>query len=616
MFGGSWAVLAENPQVDASGVLNHLNSAISWYRHVEGVDVAAGQPSDTLYLQNARNLARQVLQLAFQSAEAEGTLLGEQKNGPAPVAAEDSNLQDASQQNLLKAAADTAERLKQTQAQIDDLSDRIQHSSGKKRQELVSQREALQGEFDLDKALQEALAKIQSFVSTSENANNGLLGKISDLKRSVPELAVNADSDAKGTTHGQNTKATRADSSGLIGQAAVLFSQLGDVHDIDQLIKETTQLHDIADQQQAPLRDALRATIQQGRAAASQPPTSDPAQAQTIHRELARLTAQFKLLSNAALPLRQEMILLEQCKANLLEWRRSVVKEYTHVLRSLLTRVGVILGALAILALLSGLWRRATMRYIHDPRRRRQVLLIRRFVTGFLMIVVVALGFISEFSSLATFAGFLTAGLAVALQTVILSIAAYFFLIGRYGVRVGDRITVSGVTGDVIDVGLIRLYLMELAGTGIDLYPTGRAVVFSNSVLFQAAPLFKQIPGTAYAWHEVAISVGADANAGEMEKLLLEAIQSVYKEYEPNILRQHRTVEQLLDASLPPPAPHSQLRFGDSGPEVVVRYPVEIYRASQIDDQITRKLMETIGRVPEIKRAVTGSPKLRSAIRA
>jgi hypothetical protein len=41
------------------------------------------------------------------------------------------------------------------------------------------------------------------------------------------------------------------------------------------------------------------------------------------------------------------------------------------------------------------------------------------------------------------------------------------------------------------------LYLMELASTGIDLYPTGRVVMFSNSVLFQARmPLFRQIPGT------------------------------------------------------------------------------------------------------------------------
>lgn len=66
----------------------------------------------------------------------------------------------------------------------------------------------------------------------------------------------------------------------------------------------------------------------------------------------------------------------------------------------------------------------------------------------------------------------------------------YFVVIGRYGIRVGDRIPVAGVIGDVIDIGLVRMCLMELAGTGIDLYSIGRIVVFSNSVLFQATRLY------------------------------------------------------------------------------------------------------------------------------
>src|SRR6202000_73746 len=138
--------------------------------------------------------------------------------------------------------------------------------------------------------------------------------------------------------------------------------------------------------------------------------------------------------------------------------------------------------------------------------------------------IVLILGFVSDFVCLAPFAGFITAGLAVGLQTILLSVAAYFFLVGRWGIRVGDRISVAGVTGDVIDVGLVRLYLMEHAGTGIDLYPTGRIVVFSNSVLFQATtPLFKQLPGAEYAWHEVAVGLNPNSKHSVLEGELLEA---------------------------------------------------------------------------------------------
>ena len=62
---------------------------------------------------------------------------------------------------------------------------------------------------------------------------------------------------------------------------------------------------------------------------------------------------------------------------------------------------------------------------------------------GFLIAAVLTMGVVSDFSSLATFAGFATAGIAVGLQAVLLSVAAYFFVIGRYGIRIGDRISVG-----------------------------------------------------------------------------------------------------------------------------------------------------------------------------
>lgn len=86
------------------------------------------------------------------------------------------------------------------------------------------------------------------------------------------------------------------------------------------------------------------------------------------------------------------------------------------------------------------------------------------------------------------------AGVAVALQNVILSIAGYFFLIGKFGLRIGDRVQISGVTGEVVEIGLVRIHVMELGGNGGDVQPTGRVVAFSSSFVFQpTAGMFKQI---------------------------------------------------------------------------------------------------------------------------
>jgi hypothetical protein len=140
--------------------------------------------------------------------------------------------------------------------------------------------------------------------------------------------------------------------------------------------------------------------------------------------------------------------------------------------------------------------------------------------------------------------------------------------------------------------------------------------VFSNSVMFQTAPFFKQLPGTAYAWHEVAVMLAPGADPAKVEQKVLDTVTSVYSEYKHSIDRQHALVERILDASVAAPAPKAQVHFIDSGLELTVRFPVEISRASDIDDEMTRKLMELISGDAELKASGANSPTLRAPIRA
>jgi small-conductance mechanosensitive channel len=310
-------------------------------------------------------------------------------------------------------------------------------------------------------------------------------------------------------------------------------------------------------------------------------------------------------------------MLLDDAKANLGRWREVVQRASGFVLRSVLIRVAVILVVLAVILVLSEAWRRVTFRYVKEPRRRRQFLVLRRVVAGFLITIVLTLGFVTEFSSLATFAGFITAGIAVGLQAVLLSVAAYFLIIGRYGIRVGDRISIAGITGDVVDVGLVRLYLMELSGTGLDFRPTGRIVVFSNSVLFQAGtPLFRQIPGTEYAWHEVVLAVSPGSHHRSVQEKLMAVVEAVYSEHRPELERQHGNIERRVDIQVEAPRPEARLQFADGGLELLVRYPVALRKARDIDEQVTRKLLELIEADPELKAAASGTPKIRSMFKS
>lgn len=600
-------------QLDGTAALHHLNQVISWYRRVTTAIPSVGMPSDAIFQDNTQTLGAQAVRLAFQSAKAESAMITEQEkrvgSNPAPSGT-------SQQQALAQMETKTSAQIEQLQSQIQKLNARIEKTPSARQLNLVSQRDAMQSELDLQKALLDAIQKMATFVETNGEIAGGLEGSINELARSIPEVLGTPSGNQNKPSTPTPAKPSISTAGGLISEAVTLYDYMSAVHQIDNIVGETDYTRNVAEQVRVPLRNAVRATIQQSQQLANQPPATNPQQLQVEKETFRQLTERFKQLSTALLPISQETVVLNDSKTNLEEWRRSIARESRYVLRSVLFRVGGILLALAAILVLSEVWRRVTFRYVSDPRRRRQFLVLRRVVIGFLIVIVLILGFVSEFSSLATFAGFITAGVAVGLQAVLLSVAAYFFIIGRYGIRVGDRISVAGITGDVVDIGLVRLYLMELAGTGLDFYPTGRLVVFSNSVLFQTGtPLFKQIPGTEYAWHEVVVMIAPDGDHSATQKKLVAAVNEVYSQYKGQIERQHIDIERRIDIQIQAPRPEARLQFADAGLELLVRYPVDIRRAPDIDEQMTRKVLELIVNDGAVKSAVTGNPKIRSAVK-
>jgi small-conductance mechanosensitive channel len=599
------------PPLSRDAIVGHLNTVITWYRDTTNKVQPVGLPSDAIYEDSTRNLAAEVVRLAFQSARAEAAVIGATEKNP--------NASQAStppaQQNLTQIAARIAAQIDDAQSKLGAINKQLATAPRSKRKALLAERERLQGELSLNKVVQDAVQKMAAFAETADTAGEGLEGSINQLAHSVPEVFANKNAPMQPAKPSGSISAL-ANSSGLIGQAITLMDRIRGVHEIDQMIKETEGLRQDAEDLRKPLRQTLAAIIQRGQDLANEQATPQNAQTQDAASEYQNLISRFKQLSNAAMPLSQEILLLEQVRANYIEWRRSIWRESADTLQSLLIRVIGIALALGIVAILSDVWRRLTFRYIRDPRRRRQFLLLRRFVMGFLVGVVLIMGFVSEFSSLATFAGFVTAGIAVGLQAVLLSVAAYFFVVGRYGIRVGDRISIAGVTGDVIDIGLVRLYIMELAGTGVDLDPTGRIVVFSNSVLFQAGtPLFKQIPGTEYAWHELAVTLAPNGNYKLVQDKISSAVNSVYEKYRHRIEQQLGGVEREIEMQLKSPRPEAKLQLSDAGVEFVVRYPVDIRSASEIDDHVTRTVVDLMNSDAELKSAIAGPPKIRAAIK-
>src|SRR5208337_1142499 len=105
----------------------------------------------------------------------------------------------------------------------------------------------------------------------------------------------------------------------------------------------------------------------------------------------------------------------------------------------LLLHLAGLLLVVGLIVTLSIVWRIAAERYVEDVNRRRQIMKVRDVIV---VILILVFNFTTELGALATVLGFAAAGIAVALQDVILSIAGYFRLTGRFGIKHGDRVEV------------------------------------------------------------------------------------------------------------------------------------------------------------------------------
>jgi small-conductance mechanosensitive channel len=617
------AVGQETASVRPADIVAHLEQTVAWYRFV--TLVADTTAADVLQRDTIRQQGLSAVRLAFEFARVEAGLLARQATSGAPNSAQP----PTQSQNLQQAGARASDRVNSIQGQIQEIDAELKKAPARSRATLTAQRDALQAALGLAKEVQSTVQSLIRFAGAQESGGGpagALTAEINQLEQSVPGAAPQQTSSNTSSSRPPASsppatdKATspsaqpfHAESAGIFSLFAELWTLTHARSQLNDAVKRTDELLNSTRQLRAPLTNELRQDIKRSEMLSTATGSNDPAQIAAGQHEIENLSAGFKQIAAATTPLGEQRIVVGATRGTLLQIREDLDEQYSDTGRYLLLRVGILIVAVLTVLAISAFWRRATLRYIHDARRRRQFLLLRRVVVGAAIALVLVLTFITEFGSLATYAGLLTAGIAVALQNVILSVVAYFFLIGRYGVRVGDRVTISGVTGTVIDIGLVRIYLMEMLGSGAELHATGRVVVFSNSVLFQPSAWFKQMPGTDYVWHTVRLALTPDSDFQLAQNRLSAAMDAVYQEYRQSIEQQHAAFEQTVDIQLTAPKPECRLRFTDNALEVIVQYPAPFQDAARIDERVMKALYDAIAHEPKLTLASSGAPQLATA---
>ena len=604
--------------LNSAQVLQFLDQSIDWFHGLAEQQQIATTPTDIAIVYDNRQTAMQAVRLAFDFARAQAAFIGDDstpKQGQNAVASQF--------QSLTQLQSRFDKQVSDTQAELESDRQKLATAGASERQQLQSQISQLQGELDLANARRDAVHNMLDFVSGS-SANglgaSGLRAQIEALARTVPGMtpapAGSGSVTSKAAPAAANSVAApakQAETNGIWNLAADAFALAEKMRAIDALIEQTDALAAKVTQLRAPYITQMKTLSSRGDALGQQADAAQGSAPQDARAQLDDLAEQFRRLAAAVIPLSKESVLLELYSRDLNNWKQLVKTELHTDIRSLAVRLGSLIVILVIVMAASELWKRAVYRYVTDPRRRYQFLLLRRFVFWFLMAVIIAFAFATSAGSIVTFAGLITAGVAVAMQGVIIAVVGYFFLIGKFGIRVGDRVQIAGVTGQVIDVGLVRFHLMELGGGGMD-GPTGRVVAFSNSIVFQTgAGLFKQIQGTNFSWHEITLTLAAQADYADIKKRLLAAVTAVLADYREEMERQTQEIAKtVIFTTVGSLNPTVLLRFVATGVEAVIRYPVDLKSAAEIDERVAQEVMNALEQEPKAQLAAGAGVHLSS----
>jgi len=298
----------------------------------------------------------------------------------------------------------------------------------------------------------------------------------------------------------------------------------------------------------------------------------------------------------------------EQQLANVYgQWIGVVAAEQRSLANRGLRGVLIIL-AIALIALFIDDWIERLVAKM--SMERRQVATLRSTTRVTLQIIAVLFVLLVIFgppTQLGTVLGLAGAGLTIALQDFIIAFLGWFVLMGRSGMRLGDRVEIDGVTGEVVELSVFHTVLLETGNWTDAGLLTGRRVTFTNSFAVQGH-YFNFSTSGQWMWDELKIVLPSSQNPYP----LVTAIQQKVTEATAEIVRQAeqewRSAAKSRDLSSLSAAPSISVKPVAGGTEISVRYISSAHQRYELRAKLNQAAVDLLGAGHEMQ-PVADSPK-------
>ncbi|MDP3293076.1 MAG: mechanosensitive ion channel [Sulfuricurvum sp.] len=199
-----------------------------------------------------------------------------------------------------------------------------------------------------------------------------------------------------------------------------------------------------------------------------------------------------------------------------------------------LLNIGMIV---AVLIIISFLFKRVIKRYIVDNERFYMANKIVTFINVTLIIIILLFSYIDNVGYFATVLGFASAGLAIAMRDWFMSLLGWLVIVVGGSIHVGDRVRFvkDGMeyVGDVLDISMQRITLMEdVTLTTLETNRrAGRIVFVPNNYIFTSMIANYSHGSLKTVWDGIDIVITFDSNHKKAAHLVKEICRKYSKGY-------------------------------------------------------------------------------------
>lgn len=198
-------------------------------------------------------------------------------------------------------------------------------------------------------------------------------------------------------------------------------------------------------------------------------------------------------------------------------------------------------------------------------------------------VILIAVSFSGSIANVGISAAFLGMVLGWSLQAPVTGIAAWLMIILKRPFKIGDRVIINGITGDVTDINLTHILLNQVGGTVGGEDKSGRGVLIPNATLFSQV-IYNYTLETRHLLDEVTVQVTFESDIAEAERICLNAAREV-------------TQDIIAETGI---EPYTRMEFTDWGLRIRVRYQALAMERQRMTSEVTRY----------IHRQFVGNPKV------